>query len=142
VRLVEVSGRKSPHILGAVLANGARIAISPREPVIDMIEFVGFDVSSDPQRTAVPLRVPLEWPMLVVSASVTTGGVAWIAPGESSIPVAVDVGYPAITASLIGGDIDLGVAAVSLDGAGTATIHLNRSSGSDVQVVWFVVQTY
>jgi hypothetical protein len=132
-----------------------------------MIEFVGFDASDSPQErgmahsaaaleliaanvepatmqhadeTSVPGRITIHPERRTPEPSVTAVGVASIAPGKLSIVVPVGPGFPAIAASLTEGDPGVGVSVVSLDGFGTATIDLNRPSGSEVQVAWFVVQ--
>ena len=132
-----------------------------------MIEFVGFDTSDSPQErgmverapaleliaanvdpatvrhgdeTTIPGRITIHPERRNAEPSVMAAGVASIAPGKLSIVVPVGPGFPAIAASLTEGDPGVGVSVVSLDGFGTATIDLNRPSGSEVQVAWFVVQ--
>ncbi len=132
-----------------------------------MIEFVGFDTPDAPaepemvdpvaalkltpavvdattvshaHETSMPGRIGIVPEYRRSEPSVITGGVASIAPGKLSLVVPVGPGFPAIAASLTDGDAGVGVSVVSLDGYGTATIDLNRPSGSEVQVAWFVVE--
>jgi hypothetical protein len=122
---------------------------SPREPgmvepeaaALDLAES-GVDPASVPHAidASIPGRISIHPEHRQLEPSVITAGVASIAPGKLSLVVPVGPGFPAIAASLTDADAGVGVSVVSLDGYGTATIDLNRPSGSEVRVAWYVVQ--